>query len=182
MHENFLILKLQAALECPMFPVNPWGFRVLEVWSTTILAYRLIHGTHGVPVETFLKVHLLARGHSQHYSRIQRIWQRLLADWRQSNTGKNSEQGEGARQKPQSFTIPTPRFARDEGNLSRTGGIYPKFCMMETPRCSISEVHLWKCSVSVDFQCWKVSFKTEVCAKHTCPTLTKSWIKEMEMA
>ena len=33
-----------------------------------------------------------------------------------------------------------------------------------------------------DFQCWRVSFKTEVCLSTPTPELTMSWINEVEMA
>ena len=55
-------------------------------------------------------------------------------------------------------------------------------CMMDTPRHPISELHLGKIPDSMDVQCWKVNFKTEVCANTPCPTLTMSWIKEVETA
>ena len=41
------------------------------------------------------------------------------------------------------------------------------------PRYAISELHFGKFPEQDYFQCWRVSFKTEVCA---------SWINEVEMA
>ena len=54
--------------------------------------------------------------------------------------------------------------------------------MMETSRYSFSELHFGKFPDSVDFQCGKVNFKTEVCANTPCPVLTMSWIKAVETA
>ena len=104
---------------------------------------------------------------------------------RPGNTGNILEHGEGVRREPQSSTIPTPRFTRKHETwalLHRTGGTHSQYCMMETPKCSISELHIGKFPDSVGFQCWKVSSKTEVCANTPCPMLTMSWIREVEMA
>ena len=35
---------------------------------------------------------------------------------------------------------------------------------------------------SMEFQSWKVNFKTEVCSKSADPHLTMHWIKEVEIA
>ena len=51
--------------------------------------------------------------------------------------------------------------------------------MIEDPRNQISELHL---PDSVEFQCWKVNFKTEVYANSPCPTVTMPWTKESEIA
>ena len=101
---------------------------------------------------------------------------------RPGNTDNILEQGERVRPEPQSCTIRTPRFAQVPGPLYRTGGTYFQNCMMETPRCSISELHLGILPDPVDVQCWKVNFRTEVRANTHCPTLTMSWIKEVEAA
>ena len=53
---------------------------------------------------------------------------------------------------------------------------------METPRCAISELHFGQFPDPDDFQCWRVSFKTEVFVCTSSPELTMSWIKEVEMA
>ena len=43
-------------------------------------------------------------------------------------------------------------------------------------------MHLGKFPDSLEFQCWKVNFKTEVCAKSTVPYITVHWIEEVEIA
>ena len=53
--------------------------------------------------------------------------------------------------------------------------------MMENRRHPISELHFGKFPNSVDLQCWKANFKTEVCANSPCPTITMSWIKEVKI-
>ena len=93
--------------------------------------------------------------------------------------------GEGLRREPQSSTIPIPRFTRNFetwNHLYHTGGTYSQNCMMEAPKYSISELHFGKSPDSNDFQCWRVNFRTDLCANTPIPQLTKSWIKEMEMA
>ena len=54
--------------------------------------------------------------------------------------------------------------------------------MVENPRNQISELHVDKFPETSDSQCWKTSFKTEVCACSGCPTLAMLWIKEVEVA
>ena len=52
---------------------------------------------------------------------------------------------------------------------------------MDYPRFPISELHLGKLPDSMEFQSWKVNFKTEVRSKSVDP-LTMHWIKEVEIA
>ena len=54
--------------------------------------------------------------------------------------------------------------------------------MIDYPRFPISEMHQGKMPDSVESQCSKVNFKTEVCAKSADPHLTMHWIKEVEIA
>ena len=54
--------------------------------------------------------------------------------------------------------------------------------MMDYPRFLSSEMHLGIFSDSMEFQSWKVNFKTEVCSKTADPHLTMHWIKEVEIA
>ena len=89
--------------------------------------------------------------------------------------------GEGLRREPQSSTIPTPRITRNHETwalLHRTGGTYFQNCNGN------SDVFYLGIAFpdSVDFQCWEVNFKTEVCANTRCLVLTISWIKEMKTA
>ena len=71
------------------------------------------------------------------------------------------------RREPQSSRIPTPRFNEGVATLnpfSHAGGICSQNGVMDCPRYPISELHLGKFQDSMDFQCWEVNFKTEVCA------------------
>ena len=52
-----------------------------------------------------------------------------------------------------------------DGISRHTGGTCSHGGMMEYPRCPISELHLAKFPDSMEFESWKVNFKTEVCAK-----------------
>ena len=85
---------------------------------------------------------------------------------RSGNTESALRHGEGLRREPQSSTIPTPRFTRtyETWNPSyHIGGTYSQNGMMETPRNTISELHVGKFPDTNNFQCWRVDFKTEVC-------------------
>ena len=42
-------------------------------------------------------------------------------------------------------------------------------------------MHLGKVPDSIEFQSWKVNFKTEVCSKSADPHLTMQWIKGVEI-
>ena len=66
--------------------------------------------------------------------------------------------------------------------LNHTGGTYSHSGVMDYPRFQISEMHLGNFPDSMEFQSWKVNFKTEVCSKTADPQLTMQWIKEVETA
>ena len=54
--------------------------------------------------------------------------------------------------------------------------------MMDYPRIPIAELHLGKFPDSMEFQSWKVNFRTEVCTKTADPQITVHWIKKVEIA
>ena len=54
--------------------------------------------------------------------------------------------------------------------------------MIDYPRFPISEAHLRKFPDSMEFQSWKVNFRTEVGSKTVDPHLTLQWIKEVQTA
>ena len=102
---------------------------------------------------------------------------------RPGNTGNIMKHEEVVRREPQSSTIPAPRFTRNHSTwtpLYHTGGTDSHSGMMDYPRHP--QLHLGKFTDSIDLQCWKVNFKTEVCGNTPCPTLTMPWIKEVEIA
>ena len=67
-----------------------------------------------------------------------------------------------------------------DGISRHTGGTYSHGGVMEYPRFPISELHLAKFPESMEFESWKVNFKTKVCAKTANPQITMSWITEVE--
>ena len=81
------------------------------------------------------------------------------------NSGNIMEHGRGKRREPQSST---PRFNQAIATLNplyHTGGTYSHNGVMDYMRFTISEMHLGKFPDSLEFQSWKVNFKTEVCSK-----------------
>ena len=78
--------------------------------------------------------------------------------------------------------MPAPRLQSGGGLLYRTGGTHAHVGMINYPRFLVSELHLGKFLDSMEFQSWKVNFKTEVCSKCEYPHLTMHWIKDVEMA
>ena len=53
--------------------------------------------------------------------------------------------------------------------------------MVEQPRSQVSEMHFDKFPNPSTFQCWKTSFKTDVCSCSGFPSEAMHWIKEVEM-
>ena len=139
----------------------------------------LIHGTHCVHQDTFLKVHLLEVSHPQRSSRIQRIWHRLLADWSQNDTGKIEE---------------------NEKDWERIAGLYnanSSLCheVFDLVQEEILKIVWWKIRgirsltrISItsqthqSFQCWKTNLKTEVCSNSRYRAIAMLWIKEVEVS
>ena len=67
--------------------------------------------------------------------------------------------------------------------LYHTGRIYSQDGVMDYPRYPISELlHLVKSPDSLEFQSWKVNFKTEVCANSVFLQITVPWIQEVGIA
>ena len=86
------------------------------------------------------------------------------------------------KREPLNTSIPLPHFQSGSGMLNHTGGDYSHSGMIDYPRFPISELHLGIFPDSMEFQSWKVIFKTEVCTRTAKPHLTMHWIKEVEMA
>ena len=79
-------------------------------------------------------------------------------------------------------TVPSPHFQSRSGLLNHTGGTYCHNGMMDYPRIPITEWNLGKFPDSMEFQSWKVNFRTEVCLRTADPQITMLWTKEVEIA
>ena len=96
-------------------------------------------------------------------------------------------------------TIPIPCFHRRTRCKGHEGGNYHTLVtgvqnhtgefgtcsqngMMNDPGYQILEMHLGKFPDPMEFQSWKVNFRTEVCSKAKDPRLAMQWIKEIETA
>ena len=79
-----------------------------------------------------------------------------------SKSLREMEQDSKMRRDAQSSTIPNP--------------------VMDYPGFSISEMHVGKFPVSMEFESWKVNFKTEVCADSQLLHIKMHWIKAVEIA
>ena len=64
--------------------------------------------------------------------------------------------------------------------LNHTGETY-SHNMMDYLRIPISEMHLGKFPDSLEFRCWRVNFKTEVCANSVFPLISMHWIKKLRL-
>ena len=78
-------------------------------------------------------------------------------------------------------SIQPPHFQSRSGMLNHTGGTCPHSGMMDYPRFPFTEWNLGKIPDSMEFQSWKVNFRTEVCPRTADPQITKLWIKEVEI-
>ena len=76
-------------------------------------------------------------------------------------------------------SIQSPHF-QSSGMLNH-GGTYPHG-MRDYQRIIFSEWYLGKNPDSMEFQSWKVNFRTEVCLRTADPQITMLWIKEVEIA
>ena len=54
--------------------------------------------------------------------------------------------------------------------------------MMDYPRLSITEWNLGHFPDPLEFQSWKVNFRSEVCLRTADPQITILWIKEVDIA
>ena len=66
--------------------------------------------------------------------------------------------------------------------LNHAGGFYSHSGMIAHPRIPISEMHHGELLDSMEFQSWKVNFKTEVFTRRADPQITMHWIKEVDIA
>ena len=66
--------------------------------------------------------------------------------------------------KRESLTTPTQshHFQSRNGMLSHTGGTYSHVGMMDYPRVQITEWNLRNFLDAMEFQSWKLNFRTEV--------------------
>ena len=66
--------------------------------------------------------------------------------------------------------------------LNHTGGTYSHSGMMDSPGILFSKLNLGNFLDSMDFQSWKVNFRTWVCLRTADPQITMLWIKKVEIA
>ena len=91
---------------------------------------------------------------------------------RPDNEGNTKRPESETRREPQNSSIPVPRFQSGSGLLNHTGGSCSHSVMIDYSRLPMSELRLGKFPDSMEFQSWKVNFKTEVCSKSADPHLT----------
>ena len=71
------------------------------------------------------------------------------------------------KREPLNTSIQSPHFQSRSGMLNHTGGNYSHGGMMDYPRIAFSEWNLGKFPDSMEFQSWKVKFRTEVCLRNS---------------
>ena len=85
------------------------------------------------------------------------------------------------RRESQNSSIPVPLFQSGGGLLNHISGTYSHsvWLIIRDFRCQNC---IWENFLTLEFQSWKVNFKTEVCWKSADPHITMHWIKEVEIA
>ena len=188
-------LNDSSALGYPTFPVILQLLRVLAEYLAAILACSLTHRTCGTSGTVFEdppapneptaaccgNARSLTATHCQPMSR---------------NTGRSVTKVHELERNSQNFTVHTPRFAGKFSiwnPSSQAEGAYAQICIFDQSRNQVSEMRFVFSPSPSTFQCWKTSFKTEVCSSGkirfktevcTCsqfPTEAMLWIKEVEM-
>ena len=128
--------------------------------------------TMGTSGNVFEKACLLEKDHPQLSSRIHGIWHHLLADGHQEILWNMEEERDEIRRVLQYQHHALIKVLEP---LHHAGGTYSQNGVMDYPRCPISELYLGKCLDSLEFQSWKVNFKTEVCANSVLLQITMHW-------
>ena len=82
----------------------------------------------------------------------------------------------------ESLKIQSPHFQRRSGIVDHTGGTYSHVGLMDYPRVLIIDWNLGFFLDFMEFQSWKLNFRTEVCVRTAEPQVTMLWIKEVEVA
>ena len=77
--------------------------------------------------------------------------------------------------------IESPHFQSRSRMLNHTGGTYSHNRMMDYPRIPIWELHLAKFLDPLEFQSWKINFRTKVCIRTAHPQVRMLWIKQVEI-
>ena len=91
---------------------------------------------------------------------------------RPETTGKAMAPEREVTREPQNSSITIPRFQRGAGVSDHSVGTSSHDGMIDCPRFPISEMRHGKFPDSMEFQSWKVNFKTEACSKSADPHLT----------
>ena len=79
-------------------------------------------------------------------------------------------------------SVPSHHFQSRSGMLNHSGGTYSHSGMMDYQRVPISEWNLGNVRDSMEFQRWKVNYRTEICPRTADAQITMHWIKEVEIA
>ena len=173
---------LAAALERPTFSVNPLLFWVPELCLAATLDCRVIPGFSRVFQETFFERPLAPEGRSSTFFNNSKNLASSSQELRPDISGTTRRQESEMKREPLNTSILSPHFQRGGGSLNHTCGTYSHSVVIDYPSFPISDRHLGKFHGSLEFQCWKVNLKTEVCPKTTYLHLPMHWIKEVELA
>ena len=101
----------------------------------------------------------------QLFSKIRESHLLRIVEMGPESSDKNLGSRRDVTRKPQDSSKVVPCFQRGADLTDHTGGTYSHDGVIDYPRFPISEMHLGTFPHSMEFQSWKVNFKTEVCSK-----------------
>ena len=97
------------------------------------------------------------------------------------DTTETARKESGMKRESLTTSIQPLHFQNRSSMLNHTGGTYSHYGMMDFPRIPITEWNLGTFLHSMEFESWKVNFRTEVCLRTADPKITMLWIKEIEI-
>ena len=128
--------------------------------------------THGISGNVFANPHTSS---SAPYPQVLNQWKSSIEEPLHTSTAEKSERPEQNRD----LRCQSGPSAKDSVIFS--GGDYSKNYGADQQRLQISDLHFDKFPTPATFACWKIRFKTGVCACSQFPTEAMQWIKEVEL-
>ena len=132
-----------------------------------------IWDTSGISGNVF--AHPQASSSAPYPQELNSLWKKTIEEPLHMSTAEKSDRPE----RNQDLRCQSGPSAKDSVIFS--GGDNPKNYGAEKRRLQISDLHFDKFPTPATFACWKIRFKTEVCACSQFPTEAMQWIKEVEL-
>ena len=113
-----------------------------------------------------------------HSSKIFNNSKNLASSFQDLRPDNSEKERRGMKRESLNTPIQSPHFQSISGILDHIGGTYSHVGMMDYPRVPITAWNLGKFPHAMEFQSWKLNFRTEVCMRTAESQVTMLWIKE----